>query len=65
MGHDMGMNVMLSKRQVKDLKKLKGSEFDKSFLEAMIAHHKGAVVMVSMLNGSKNAEAKKLAKEIV
>ena len=65
MGHDMGMNGMLSKRQVKNLKKLKGSEFDKRFLEAMIAHHKGAVVMVSMLNGSKNAEAKKLAKEIV
>jgi uncharacterized protein (DUF305 family) len=31
----------------------------------MIAHHKGAIDMVSMLNGSKNAEAKKLAKEIV
>ena len=65
MGHDMGMNGMLSKKRVKDLAKLKGSKFDKSFLGAMIAHHKGAVDMVSMLNGSKNAEAKKLAKEIV
>ncbi len=65
MGHDMGMNGMLSSSQVKDLAKLKGSKLDKSFLAAMIAHHKGAVDMVSMLNGSKNAEAKKLAKEIV
>ena len=65
MGHDMGMNGMLSKKQVKDLAKLKGSKFDKSFLESMIAHHKGAIDMVSMLSGSKNAEAKKLAKEIV
>ena len=65
MGHDMGMNGMLSKKQVKDLAKLKGSKFDKSFLESMIAHHKGAIDMVSMLSGSKNTEAKKLAKEIV
>lgn len=65
MGHDMGANGMLSKKQVKDLEKLKGSKFDKSFLEAMIAHHKGAIDMASMLNGSKNAEAKKLAKDIV
>lgn len=65
MGHDMGMDGMLSKKQVKELAKLKGSKFDKSFLESMIAHHKGAIDMVSMLSGSKNAEAKKLAKEIV
>jgi len=65
MGHEMGMNGMLSERQVKNLKVLKGSKFDKSFLEAMIAHHKGALGMVDLLSGTKNSEAKKLAKEIV
>ena len=43
------------------LKKLKGTTFDKAFLQAMIAHHEGALEMVSMLDGTKNSEAKKIA----
>lgn len=30
----------------------------------MIAHHKGALEMVSMLDGTKNIEAKKIAIDI-
>ena len=62
--HDMGMNGMLTERQMKSLKTLKGSKFSKAYLEAMIAHHMGALEMLSYLDGTKNTEVKKLAKEI-
>ena len=65
MGMDMGMNGLLSANDVKTLKTLKGVKFDVAFLKAMIAHHQGALKMVSYLNGSKNSEAKKLAKAVV
>ena len=64
MGHDMGMDGMLSESQVAELKKLRGSKFDTAFLKAMIEHHQGALGMLSMLGGSKNSEARALAKEI-
>lgn len=63
-GMSMGMNGMLTDRQMRTLKTLKGSKFDKAYLGAMIAHHKGALEMVSYLDSTKNAEAKKLAKDI-
>jgi uncharacterized protein (DUF305 family) len=43
---------------------LKGSKFDTAFLKAMIAHHEGALEMVSMLDRTKNSEAKKIAVDI-
>ena len=64
MDHDMGMGGMLSKNELATLKKLKGSKFDTAFLQAMIAHHEGALEMVSMLSGTKNSEAKKIAIDI-
>ena len=64
MDHNMGMSGMLTESQMKTLKSLKGSKFDKAYLEAMIAHHIGALEMVSYLDATKNAEAKKLAKDI-
>ena len=64
MGHDMGMSGMLSKNDLIALKKLKGSKFDTAFLQAMIAHHEGALEMVSMLDRTKNSEAKKIAIDI-
>ena len=65
MGHDMGMGGMLTKNELAALKKLKGGKFDTAFLQAMIAHHEGALEMVAMLNGSKNSEAKKIATDIL
>lgn len=62
---DMGMDGMLSANDVKALKALKGAKFDLAFLKAMIAHHQGALKMVSYLNGSKNSEAKELAKNLI
>lgn len=64
MGHDMGMGGMLTKNDLIALKKLKGSKFDATFLKAMIAHHEGALEMVSMLERTKNSEAKKIAMDI-
>ncbi|CAB4839925.1 unannotated protein [freshwater metagenome] len=65
MGHDMGMGGMLTKNELAALKKLKGGKIDTAFLQAMIAHHEGALEMVAMLNGSKNSEAKKIATDIL
>jgi uncharacterized protein (DUF305 family) len=64
MGHDMGMSGMLSKSDLIALKKLKGAKFDSAFLQAMIAHHEGALDMVSLLDRTKNSEAKKIAIDI-
>ena len=71
--HDMGMSGMsgmsgmggmLTVRQMKTLKSLKGSKFSKAYLEAMIVHHVGALEMLSDIDGTKNIEVKKLAKDI-
>ena len=40
------MPGMLTKEQMEALKKAKGQEFDRLFLQGMIQHHKGALVMV-------------------
>ena len=64
MEHDMGMSGMLTKNDLIELKKLKGSKFNTAFLQAMIAHHEGALQMVSMLDRTKNSEAKKIAIDI-
>lgn len=64
MQHDMGMSGMLTKNDLIALKKLKGGKFDTAFLQAMIAHHEGALEMVSMLDRTKNSEAKKIAIDI-
>ncbi|MGP3965300.1 DUF305 domain-containing protein [Nonomuraea sp. 3N208] len=63
MGH--GMPGMMSADQMKKLEAAKGKEFDKLFVEQMIAHHKGAIEMArtEQADGS-NPEAKELAKTI-
>ena len=47
--HEMTMPGMLTKAQMEALKAAKGAEFDRLFLEGMIQHHKGALVMVDEL----------------
>lgn len=47
--HEMTMPGMLSKAQMAALKAAKGAEFDRLFLQGMIQHHKGALVMVDEL----------------
>jgi uncharacterized protein (DUF305 family) len=44
--HQMLMPGMLSAKQMDALRKAKGKEFDRLFLNGMIQHHNGALVMV-------------------
>jgi uncharacterized protein (DUF305 family) len=51
--HEMLMPGMLNDEQLARLDKARGSEFDRLFLEAMIAHHAGAIAMVDKLFGAQ------------
>jgi uncharacterized protein (DUF305 family) len=65
MGHDMGMDGMLSGEEFAALEAATGTEFDRLFVAGMIAHHEGAIQMTSMISNSTNAEARALAEAIV
>lgn len=43
MGHDMSMPGMMSPEEMGDLEALSGNEFDLAFIDAMSAHHQGAI----------------------
>jgi uncharacterized protein (DUF305 family) len=47
--HHSLMPGMLTPKQMEDLKKAKGKEFDRLFLSGMIQHHNGALIMVKEL----------------
>jgi uncharacterized protein (DUF305 family) len=47
--HSMLMPGMLTPKQMEALRKAKGAEFDRLFLEGMIQHHTGALTMVKDL----------------
>lgn len=64
MDHEMHMSGMLTQKELGSLRKLTGQKFDRTFLDLMIKHHQGALEMVDLLTGTKNAEAKQLAREI-
>jgi uncharacterized protein (DUF305 family) len=64
MGHDMGMNGMLTDSEIEAMKSVTGKAFDRLFLEGMIAHHEGAIHMAEMIVDSDNTEAKKLGQSI-
>jgi uncharacterized protein (DUF305 family) len=63
-GH-MSMNGMLSDEELAELSTAKGSTFDRLFLKGMIAHHEGAIDMLSMIKNSTNSEVKKLSADIL
>ena len=65
MGHDMGMDGMLSDDEMTALENATGAEFDRLFVKGMIAHHEGAIEMAQMVLNSNNAEAKALGEAIV
>jgi uncharacterized protein (DUF305 family) len=70
-GHDgmdpsMNMQGMVDAAAIANLASLKGPEFDKSWMQAMIAHHEGAIQMANAeIAGGTNVDAKKLAQQIV
>ncbi len=65
MGHTMHMDGMLSDDQMTRLTEASGAEFDRQFLEGMIAHHEGAIAMANMILDSSNPEAMALGSAIV
>jgi uncharacterized protein (DUF305 family) len=68
-GHDAGgmqMPGMTDDATMAKLESLKGAEFDTLWLQAMIGHHEGAIVMAKTeLADGANADAKRLAQAIV
>jgi uncharacterized protein (DUF305 family) len=63
-GHG-GMPGMMSEADMMTLEALSGSEFDKSWLTMMVAHHQGAVQMAQQQQkDGENPEAVALAKKI-
>ena len=63
-GH-MEMGGMLSDEELAELSAATGSTFDRLFLKGMIAHHEGAIDMLSMIKNSTNSEVKKLYDDIL
>ena len=68
-GMDMGgmdMNGMSQEEIMTQLDALSGAEFDQAFLEAMIAHHEGAIGMSEQqLAEGQNPDALMLAEKII
>jgi uncharacterized protein (DUF305 family) len=56
-GHDVhaGMPGMLSGEEMARLRAARGAEFDRLFLEGMVRHHEGAIVMVAELFATDGA----------
>ncbi len=64
--HLTHMKGMLSQSEFDDLAKLRGTEFDKAFLTAMIAHHEGAIDMcTTMLANGTSVTVKEQAQKII
>lgn len=55
MEHDMLMPGMLTDEEMAQLERSTGVQFERSFLSAMMKHHRGAVSMVNELFGSYGA----------
>jgi uncharacterized protein (DUF305 family) len=62
----MEMGGMMSEDQMSELEDATGADFDAMFLEMMIEHHEGAIVMAQeQVDDGKNAEAVALAEAII
>lgn len=62
----MLMNGKTHEQVMTELRGLKGAEFDRAFLEAMIPHHEGAVTMSQdVLKNGQNPDVKALAQTII
>jgi uncharacterized protein (DUF305 family) len=59
------MQGMLSMAEIAALGELSGTAFDNAFLEGMIRHHEGAIVMAEMITNSTNSEVRKLGNAII
>jgi uncharacterized protein (DUF305 family) len=55
MKHDMLMPGMLNDEELKELDASRGADFDRLFLQAMIRHHQGAIMMVDELEAAQGS----------
>jgi uncharacterized protein (DUF305 family) len=60
---DMSMSHDMMGGTMDDLRK--SADFDKKFIEMMVKHHKGAVMMSGMLIDSRKPEMRKFGKDII
>lgn len=65
-GSGDGMDGMMTGAQMTALEQANGAAFDKLYLQDMIAHHEGAVVMAQQeIDSGENPEVKALAQAII
>ena len=64
MGHSINMDGMLTDAQMMALENSSGTEFDRLYLEGMIAHHEGAIDMAKTALDSKAANTLELGHTI-
>ena len=60
MDHNMNMDGMLTEAQMNALENSTGTEFDRLYLEGMIAHHEGAIEMAKTAVNSKTPNTHEL-----
>lgn len=66
MDHGSMMDGMLTAEELDALGVLRGAEFDRAWMEAMIKHHEGALAMAKdVLEGGTDPAVRKVAEEIV
>jgi uncharacterized protein (DUF305 family) len=59
------MEGMLSENELTDLREAKETDFDALFLQGMIKHHEGAIVMAQDVATSKNKDVANLSAAII
>jgi len=66
MDHSSMMDGMLTVGELDALSSLRGADFDRAWMEAMVKHHEGALAMAKdVLEGGSDPSVRKLAEEIV
>jgi uncharacterized protein (DUF305 family) len=59
------MEGMLSQSELSELRAAQGKDFDRLFLQGMIKHHEGAIVMAQDVANSKNQDVASLSASII
>lgn len=66
MDHSSMMSGMLSLDDLASLSQLRGAEFDQAWIQAMIAHHEGAIEMAQdVIDDGSNGSLRTLANQII
>ena len=64
--HTGHMDGLLSEEQINELRNARGADFDRLYLEGMIAHHEGAIAMAqNVIDGGGNAAVVTLAQSVI